>query len=254
MKNFKKNQKTMKTILKSIICTALIFSATQIQAQWGWGQNKVVGDGNVTTKTVSTASYDEIKLVGSMDVHLVRGTEGNISVTTDDNLHEYIKIEVKGNELVIKTEKNYYLKTKNGIHVTVPFQDLTEVSLTGSGDIDTKDVIKADRLEVNITGSGDVKLKIDAITVESDVTGSGDITLEGKTENLKVTVTGSGDFKGFDLQSDNTDARVNGSGDARIVANKSLNARVSGSGDITYKGNPEKSDTKTSGSGDISSY
>ncbi|MEZ4779303.1 MAG: head GIN domain-containing protein [Flavobacteriaceae bacterium] len=242
----------MKTILKSIICTALVFSATQSHAQWG--NNKVVGDGNVTTKTITTGSYDEIKLVGSMDVHLVSGNEGNITVTTDDNLHEYVVIEVKGNELIIKTEKNYYLKTKNGIHVTVPFKDISEVSLTGSGDIDTKDVIKADRLEVNITGSGDVKLMIDAITVESDVTGSGDITLEGKTENLKVTVTGSGDFKGFELQSNSTEVKVNGSGDARVVANKSLNARVSGSGDITYKGNPERSDTKTSGSGDISSF
>ena len=242
----------MKTILKSIICASLVFSATQSFAQWG--NNKVVGNGNVTTKTVSTGSYDEIKLVGSMDVHLVSGNEGNITVTTDDNLHEYVKIEVKGDELIIKTEKNYYLKTKNGIHVTVPFRDITEVSLTGSGDIDTKDVIKADRLEVNITGSGDVKLMIDANTVESDITGSGDVTLEGNTENLTVTVTGSGDFKGFELQSNNTEVKVNGSGDARVVANKSLNARVSGSGDITYKGNPERSDTKTSGSGDISSF
>lgn len=242
----------MKTILKTIICATLVFSATKSQAQWG--QNKVVGNGNVTTKTVSTANYDEIKLVGSMDVHLVSGNEGTISVTTDDNLHEYVKIEVKGTELIIKTEKNYYLKTKNGIHVTVPFKDLSEISLTGSGDIDTKDAIKAEMLEVNITGSGDVKLMIDATTVEAQVTGSGDITLEGKTENLKVTVTGSGDFRGFDLESNNTEVKVNGSGDARVVANQSLNARVSGSGDITYKGNPERSDTKTSGSGDISSF
>ncbi|MCB0456856.1 MAG: head GIN domain-containing protein [Flavobacteriaceae bacterium] len=242
----------MKTILKTIICITFVFSATQIQAQWG--QTKVVGNGNVTTKTVSTGAYDEIKLVGSMDVHLVSGNEGNISVTTDDNLHEYVVIEVKGNELIIKTEKNYYLKTKNGIHVTVPFQDISEVSLTGSGDIDTKNVIKAANFEVNLTGSGNIKLMVDATTVETEVTGSGDITMEGTTENLKVTVTGSGDFKGFDLQSNTTEARVNGSGDAQIVANKNLNARVSGSGDITYKGNPERSDTKTSGSGDISSF
>jgi len=59
----------MQTILKSIICAGLLLClVTESKAQWGY--NKVVGDGNVTTKSVSTGDYDEIKVVGSMDVHL----------------------------------------------------------------------------------------------------------------------------------------------------------------------------------------
>jgi hypothetical protein len=188
-----------------------------------------------------------------MDIHLEKGTEGNISVTTDDNLHEYLEIEVKDNTLVIKTKKNTYLKTKKGIHIKVPFNDISEVSLVGSGDIDTKDTIKADELDVRVTGSGDVVLAVESNMVDANITGSGDMVLTGSTNSLDVSVTGSGDFKGSDLVSQNTEARVSGSGDARVVAKQSLKARVNGSGDITYSGNPEKSDTKTSGSGDISS-
>lgn len=243
----------MKTILKSLLLTGLLLlTVTESKAQWG--KNKVVGNGNVTTQNVSTGDYSGIKVVGSMDVHLEKGNEGNISVTTDSNLQEYIVIEVKGDELVIKTKKGYYLKTKKGIHVTVPFQDISEVRLTGSGDVDTKDTINANMFEVSVTGSGDIVLAIDAQSVDASITGSGDVTLEGSTNNLEVTVTGSGDFKGFDLQSNNTEARVSGSGDVRVVAKESINARVSGSGDIVYKGNPDRKDTKTSGSGDISSY
>ncbi|MEZ4875533.1 MAG: head GIN domain-containing protein [Flavobacteriaceae bacterium] len=243
----------MKTLSKLTLTLALtLFGFTQMDAQWG--QEKVVGNGNITTKSVTTGNYDEIKLVGSIDVHLEKGTEGNISVTTDENLQEYISIEVNGGELVIKTKRNYYLKTKHGVHVTVPFQDLSEVSLTGSGDMDSKDTIKANDFEVSLTGSGDITLTLDAQMVDTDITGSGDITLLGTTNNLKVNVTGSGDFRGFDLQANHTEVRVSGSGDAKVVAKQSLNARVNGSGDITYKGNPEKSDTKTSGSGDISSF
>lgn len=243
----------MQTILKSILCAGLLLcSIYESNAQWGY--NKVVGDGNVTTKTMSTADYDEIKVVGSMDVHFEKGIEGNISVTTDSNLHDYIVIEVKGEELVIKTKKGYHLKTKKGIHVTVPFQDISEVSLTGSGDVDTKDTIKATEFEISVTGSGDITLSVEANSIETNITGSGDVVLKGATNSLAVTVTGSGDFKGFDLQSNNTEARVSGSGDIKVVAKESINARVSGSGDIVYKGNPERKDTKTSGSGDISSY
>lgn len=240
-------------MLKIALTAAIVLAGTS-QAQAQWGNKKVVGNGNVTTKTVNTGSYDGVMVVGSMDVHLERGNEGTITVKTDDNLHEYIEIEVKGGDLVVKTTKNVYLKTKKGIHVTVPFQDISEVSLTGSGDIDTKDTIDSEQLEVNVTGSGDVVLDVNAGMVEASVTGSGDMELSGKTVTLEVGVTGSGDFKGYDLQADDTEAWVSGSGDIGVVANKSLKARVSGSGDITYKGNPSKSDTKTSGSGDISSY
>ncbi|NNM17996.1 MAG: DUF2807 domain-containing protein, partial [Croceitalea sp.] len=56
------------------------------------------------------------------------------------------------------------------------------------------------------------------------------------------------------LEAEFVEASVSGSADITVTANQSLKARVSGSGDITYKGNPKKIDTKTGGSGDISSY
>lgn len=234
-----------------IVVSFLFAGLADMNAQWG---KKIKGNGNVTTKTVNTGDYDAIRGIGSMDIHLEKGTEGNISVTTDDNLHEYLEIEVKDNTLLVKTKKNVNIYTKNGIHVKVPFTDISEVALTGSGDIDTKDTIKADNLEVVITGSGDIELDVEARMVDAKVTGSGDMVLTGKTNDLAVKVTGSGDFRGFDLDAQNTEASVSGSGDIRVVAKRNLKARVHGSGDITYKGNPERRDTKTSGSGDISSF
>lgn len=239
----------MKKSIKFLFALLMIGGGiSEINAQWG---DKIVGNGNVTTKTVNTSSYDAIRGVGSMDIHLERGTEGTITVTTDENLQEYVIVEVSNGTLVVRTKKNTYLKTKKGIHVTVPFEDINEVSLTGSGDVDTKDTIDSPQLEVSITGSGDIELDVNTGMLKAKVTGSGDMELSGKTDELEVRISGSGDFKGFDLIANHTDAQVSGSGDAKIVAKKSLKARVNGSGDITYKGNPERKDTKTSGSGDI---
>ncbi|PQB04294.1 head GIN domain-containing protein [Aureitalea marina] len=242
----------MKTTIKTILCTLLIVGGTSsVFAQWG--SKKVTGNGNVTTKTVNTGSYDAVKGVGSMDIHLERGTEGAVQVTTDDNLHEYLDIQVKGSSLVIATKKGYNLKTKKGIHVTVPFQDISEVALTGSGDIDTKDTIDSQNMAISVTGSGDVILDINSGKAKVRVTGSGDIELSGKTVDLDLAISGSGDYKGFGLEAQNTDVSISGSGDAKVVANSSIIARVAGSGDIEYRGNPEQSDTKASGSGSITS-
>ncbi|WP_278021592.1 GIN domain-containing protein [Flavobacterium ginsengisoli] len=55
-----------------------------------------------------------------------------------------------------------------------------------------------------------------------------------------------------DLKSKVVEANVSGSGNSKVACDESLTARVSGSGNIRYVGNPEKKDTKVSGSGTIS--
>ncbi|KAA3620558.1 MAG: DUF2807 domain-containing protein [Flavobacterium sp.] len=241
----------MKSLINFVIMLSLVLmSSGEALAQWG--SKKVEGNGNVTTRTVNTSNYDAIKNFGSIDVHLRKGTEGTIMVKTDENLQEYIIVEVVNNALKIRTENNVSLKTRKGIHVYVPFDDISEVSLTGSGDVDTEDTINGDELKLKLTGSGDVDLVVGANSVNATLTGSGDVAVRGTTTNLNVKITGSGDFNGNDLRAQNTEVTVSGSGDASVYASKFLKARVHGSGDVRYNGNPDKRDTKVSGSGRIS--
>ena len=240
-------KKSVKTTLVLITTCCLVLGCTR-----SWYNEKISGNGEVTTKTISTGDYDIIEATGFMDVHLVKGNEGNITVRTDNNLQEYIQVEVKDNRLILTTKGEVYLETKKGVHITVPFDVISKVALTGSGDIETKDVIKVNEFAASVTGSGDVVLAVEASKVRAKITGSGDMSLSGSTSNIEVNVSGSGDFNGFNMDSQNTNVSVTGSGDAKVVANESLVARVNGSGDIVYKGKPAEKDIKTSGSGDIS--
>ena len=160
---------------------------------------------------------------------------------------------MKDNALILSTKNNINLSTEKGVHITVPFEQISEVTLTGSGDIDSKDMITAEEFNTSVTGSGDIVLDVEASKVKVDVVGSGDVTLSGTTTDLEVDILGSGNFKGFDLISQNTNVSCSGSGDAKVVAKGKLKARINGSGDIIYKGNPEKSDVNVTGSGVISS-
>ena len=156
-------------------------------------------------------------------------------------------------EIKIKTKKGVSLKTKKGIHITVPFKDFNDLSLTGSGDINTEDTIKTSNFDVSLTGSGDIVLDIEANEIDAKLTGSGDLKLDGRVDELEVKVTGSGDFEGSSLNSKNTQVYVSGSGNANVNATNSIKARVNGSGDVRYSGVPEFSDNKVSGSGSIKS-
>lgn len=236
---------------QTLILSLLVITITSCNAQWG---KTIKGNGNITTITRTTSDYNAIKLAGWMDFILVKGTEGTITIEGEENLLDYIITESKNGDLVIKTENNINLKPSGNktIKITIPFEDIDKVSLSGSGDVISKALIKSNNFEAKVSGSGDVTLDVDSDNVEASVTGSGDLTLTGNTTNLQVNVTGSGDFHGERLQADNTEAKVTGSGDIVVYAKKNLKARVTGSGDIEYKGNPEKVDTKVTGSGDIS--
>ncbi|MBT8393929.1 MAG: DUF2807 domain-containing protein [Flavobacteriaceae bacterium] len=238
---------------KLLLIFALAISSTLFSQNW-WSNKSIKGNGNVTEITRSTSDYDAIRCAGFMDFELVKGKEGNITIEGESNLLDYIITEIEYNALVVKVKKGVNLKTswKKGIKVTIPFEDIEKVSLAGSGDLWNKDRIEANKLKVNLSGSGDIVLKLKTGSLVSSVTGSGDITISGETGDLETKVTGSGDFHGFDLNSDNTEAYVTGSGDIRVVSNKVLKARVTGSGDIEFKGNPDLEDTKVIGSGSIS--
>lgn len=225
---------------------------TSINAQWGG--KRVKGNGHTVTKERKTADYDEINVAGFFNVELVSGNEGNISVKAEENLLEYIITEVKGNQLVIKTKNGYSINTSRGnqIVITVPFEDIDEVTLSGSGDINSKNIIKATNFETSVSGSGDVNLEIDATSIEATVTGSGDLRLNGKTNDFQCHVTGSGDIHAYELKSEDVDASVTGSGDIKLYCSGVLKANIVGSGDIKYQGSPTKELSKTVGSGDIS--
>lgn len=207
------------------------------------------------TITRTTSDYDAVKFAGSFDYVLVSGTEGKIKIEGEENLLQYIITEVKNGTLSIRTENRINLQTSRNktIKVTVPFEAIDAVSLSGSGDVWNESVISATNFKASITGSGDVTLEVEATAIDASVTGSGDLTLKGKTNSLKASVTGSGDYKGSNLSANDVDVSVTGSGDAKVVCHGHLKARVSGSGDIKYTGSPKTEDSKVAGSGSIGS-
>jgi len=233
---------------KSAILIGLFLATFSANAQ-----SKISGNGNVTTRKVNTESYDRVNVAGFYDVFLVAGGEGKITVEGESNLIEHVSVTVEDGTLKIATEKGKKISPSMGksIVITVPFESLSEVNLTGSGDVKGKNTIKATHFETKITGSGDISLDVEASKIDAEVTGSGDLVIKGKAGEFNCKITGSGDLNAFGLESGKVNSTVSGSGDCKITCSDSLEARVNGSGDIQYKGDPKHKDTKVSGSGSI---
>ncbi|AUC84722.1 DUF2807 domain-containing protein [Polaribacter sp. ALD11] len=239
---------TKKILLATLLCT-LPFS---VNAQdWFGSTKKIKGNGNVITVNRTTDDYRGIAVGGSFDLILVKGTEGKITIEGEENIIPFIETEISDRILKIKYKKNTNIRTTKKLTVTVTFETIESVALAGSGNISSKEIIKAADLNISLGGSGNIDLKIDSDTVSTNIGGSGTIELKGNTNELKCSIAGSGSIEAYNLTTDEINANIAGSGSIKTTVKNKIKAKLVGSGSIYYKGNPKHVDSKSLGSGNV---
>ena len=237
----------MKKLLTSIV--ALLIISANLNAQFF--TKKVKGNGDIITKTRSVSNYDKIGVAGAFDVKLFKGKEGEITIKADENLMEYIITEVKNGNLKIKSKKGYNIRASKTIVITVPFDDISAVSLAGSGDIYSDDVIDSSNLKLSLAGSGNFNLAISTKKLTSSIAGSGNLTLKGDANEFTCSIAGSGNINAYDLKAKVATVKIAGSGNVKVHVTNEIHAKSAGSGNIYYKGNPSIEKTSSAGSGSI---
>jgi len=204
-----------------------------------------------TSETRNVGSFNAIKTGGSWNVILEKGDREQVRLETKNFDLSKVITEVKGNSLNIGLEKGNYKNVNFTVYVT--YRELESIKSGGSGNIKSNSEIIADNLEINMSGSGDGRFQnIRADKLLVSLNGSGNIDVAGgAVGHLTVKQAGSGDFRGLDLQAEEAEINKSGSGNTSLTANKSLSVRSSGSGNVDYRGNPEHSDVKFTGSGRV---
>jgi len=186
---------------------------------------------------------------------------------------------------------NWNWGNNEDVTVYITVKDIEGISVSGSGDIIGETKISARNLDLNVSGSGNMKVEIDATgDVEADVSGSGDMYVKGKcgsfdsdvsgsgkviltmnvvdradfgisgsgkieasgtAGNVRASISGSGKVLAADLETNRCEIRISGSGDIEINVKNEIDATISGSGTVSYKGNPSKVNSHSSGSGRV---
>lgn len=234
----------------SITLLALIVTLVG-QAQFS---KRIKGNGQMTTVERTVGSYDQIAISGGFDLELVAGSEGRLSLQGESNILEHVVTKADHGKLEIKVARGYNLQPSKGkrIRLTVPVDDLKEISISGSSEVVGKTPIKGGRFKASISGSGHLEVDLEKDAVSLALSGSGGVRFTGQTENMDASISGSGNLSAYGLECTNASVTLSGSGQAQIAVTGNLEARVSGSGNIYYKGDPSQVDAKSSGSGGIS--
>jgi len=217
-----------KTILwVSILVLSCFFSANA---------QRVKGSGNVVTTERKTNDYEGISVSGLFEIVLVEGTEGFLKLQGEDNILAYITTEVKNKTLTIRSKKgaNLLLSKNKKVLITVPVEHINHIRISGVGTFKSHKTLQSERFKITLSGARSLAVPIRSKHISLNSSGASIAHLEGEAELL--------------------DIQLSGASNAKVNALQSLTIRASGASSITYKGDPEKIQTKTHSAGSVSLF
>ena len=233
-------------IMKRVIFSVAALLMTVLLSSYIYGQNEK------ESRDLSGFTKVTFGVPGNLYIHL--GSEFKVILEGDRKFLDDIETEISNGKLVIKKDSwTGFNNDKVVVNITMP--SLDALSVSGSGQAEVMDALKAGALDLSVSGSG--KLFINDFAANSfdcSISGSGDIILKGNGNvgEGDISISGSGKYSGESVKIDKVEIRISGSGSCLCYVTDMLEAHVSGSGNVTYSGNP-RVDARVSGSGRVRS-
>ena len=235
--------------MKRVLLFAGILSLICLQScVFGDWNNGITGNGDVQTEIVDIDGFTGVKASAGIDVVISQG-EFFVEVIADENLQEVITVELKGDMLVIGSERNIYRAESKVVNVSLP--ELEKLSISSAGDIDADTDFDCEDLIINISSAGDLKMGVTAESVDISISSSGDCDIWGETGNLHADLSSAGSLNAYDLDADKVRVRVSSAGDAKVWANEEIDMGASSAGSIYYKGDAKVVHKSKSSAGSI---
>ncbi len=238
----------MTTLIKILV--TFLLSLLLVSCNFDMNFGGVRGNGNVQLEDRTlNASFTAIEASQGLDVYLTQSNDESIVIEADENLHEIIKTEVKGNVLRIYSDKNIgYAKSKK---IMVNFKTLSKISSSSGSDVAITNTITTDHLELNTSSGSDMTLKVNTTEFECHSSSGSDLKLSGSTQKLVAEASSGSDINAGDLIAESSRVKASSGADITVNTVKELTADANSGGDIKYYGNPEKINKNNGPSGSI---
>ena len=186
------------------------------------------GDRHIATEQRPVTAFANIEAGGAFTIEWKPGAP-SLSITTDRNLLSYIRTDVTGDKLRIRSTER--LSPSRKIKIVLSSAGLTGAQFHG-----------AVRFTANpISGSN--------FFLESR--GASRITLEGKVQALTASMTGASRLNAETLETERAELSLTGASRAEVYVTDTLTAAITGAGKVVYSGNPRTVRPEVTGVGTI---
>lgn len=209
------------------------------------------------TETRSVGTFDEMKVSHGIEVVLVDGNGGEITLYGRNTDLEDIYTEVERGTLRIKFRNSRIWNWDNrrfnnrNIRVEVPFEGLYSIEVNTGAIVSSKSIIQGEdlRLEVTTGGEADLEIKVKRFVAEIAMGAVVEVSGRAGTFRVKANMGSEGDFR--NLESDYVYAKSNMGAELQVKALKEIDASAGMGGMIFVYGSPEKRYTSHGFGGEI---
>jgi len=252
--------RAMLVFMALIITTLLTGFLIGCEAENG-DTGTITGSGKLTTIEKDFSDFDQIEAGPSFEIDLTQSDTYSISITTDENLIDYIVVSESGGTLELS------LKGKTSLDFTSLIAEITMPTLAGldfaastqgtvqgfnsSSDLDidlaassslVMNDISVGKITCNITTSSGVFGSVSADRAIFNISASGIVELEGSANDMTINASASSMAKLDNFPVENADITVSASSHAWIQATGTLDADVIASSYLRYLGEPTLGD------------
>ncbi len=162
--------------------------------------HRVTGRGDIETESVYVNDFSSIDLQNVSNVYVETGKECKVVFTAYENILPYMEADVRGDELILRFNRNINVNSDEEIRVDITLPELDRVTLSGVG---------------NFYISGP------------------------QQQSIEMELDGVGNIEAFDLPVYDASIELNGTGNIEILAKDYLSVDLDGLGNVYYRGNPD---------------
>ena len=204
--------------MKKLAC---LFLLTMLGAGCHGMGTQIKGSGNREVQKREVPPFTSISTEGAFTIEVTCGKDQSLEVEGDDNLLEYVRMDVSSNILRLKNSRNYSTNEPVKFKISVP--NLEGLSVNGAGRIDIKG-INNDKFEI-------------------DTNGAPTVIVAGTTKLIDISANGAGKVDAHNLHASRGVVDSKGVANVDLDVSDELDATVSGPATVTYKGDPKVNKT-----------
>jgi hypothetical protein len=231
----------------------------------------ITGSGNLETREFNYSDFTRVEVGNAFEVEVIQSDSFSITITSDDNIFEYLNVAKSGETLRIWLKSGYrYTSCTSIAEITMPELHRLELSGATSGTIvgfsSAHDFILelsgASSLDINNMAAGDIRFNISgASNVTGSVTASGNaaldlsgassVTLSGSANDLNADASGASHLGLDDFPVNNASIELSGASSGTVNLYGTMDADLSGASHLYYIGEPTLGDIDISGGSSI---
>jgi len=213
--------------------------------------------GSESSQARQVSSFTQLISNDNINVFITTGSPQQVVVEGGKNLIPNIAANVSNGVLTLHNNNicnwlRSYKKSVINVYLTVP--QLTTITNSGYGTVQSQGVLTYDSLVLNTTNSpGDIDLDVNSNYINAHMFGTADLALSGQCNTFEANFFGGTGFiynnsltvSGYGFVSSNT------TGDCYINCNGTLAVHILGQGNVYYTGSATVNDLPGTGSGKL---